>query len=447
VQPERRPPSSAQTSRVEPLPAPDRLDSWKEIAAYLNRSERTVRRWEDKEELPVHRLQHDKRGSVYAYTRELDAWRVSRRVVVEATADESPSKRLRPVWWVAATLFLAAAVVLVGLRVRAADAKVAERGTTNDEAWRLFELARFGDNAGRVQIETGIRYYRQAVELDPKFARAWAGLATAHMALTWFGEHTLADTMTDARRYAEQARQLDPSLSGGWRVLGFVSHFLDWNHAEAERNFRRAIELNPKDRAAQSWYGDFLVDMRRFDEARAAYNRSHDADPRWLEPLIFAANIYTFTGKPTMAIPEQRRTLESEPNYGLGIHYLGRAYLASRDWQMAIEHLRKSNEIIGAVPFTLGDLGFALAVSGQRDEATRMRDDLIARRGRGYYPAFPIAEIEVGLGNTDSALDWLERAVDERNTGFYFPSVDPVWDAIRPTPRFRALMTRMHLPS
>src|SRR6185503_20389234 len=115
--------------------------------------------------------------------------------------------------------------------------------------------------------------------------------------------------------------------------------------------FRRAIELNPKDRAAQSWYGDFLVDMRRFDEARVAYKRAHDADPRWLEPLIFAANIYTFTGQPTMAILEQRRTLESEPNYGLGIHYLGRSYLASRDWPTAIEHLRKSNEVIGAVPF------------------------------------------------------------------------------------------------
>jgi hypothetical protein len=162
------------------LPLPDN----RAAANYLNRSERTVRRWEDKEELPVHRLQHDKRGSVYAYTRELYAWRVSRRVVVEATADESPSKRIRPVLWIAVTLFLAAAFVFVGLRVRAADAKVAERGTTNDEAWRLFELARFGDNAGRVQIETGIRYYRQAVELDPTFARAWAGLATAHMALT-----------------------------------------------------------------------------------------------------------------------------------------------------------------------------------------------------------------------------------------------------------------------
>jgi tetratricopeptide (TPR) repeat protein len=438
-----------QTERkVQPLPAPDRLDSWKEIAAYLNRSERTVRRWEDKESLPVHRLQHDKRGSIYAYTRELDAWRDSRRVVVEATADEAPSRRIRPLWWLAAAAALiAVASVVVGMRVHATNAELAERGTTNDEAWRLFQQARFGDNSGRVQIETAIRYYAQAVQLDPKFARAWAGLATAHMALTWFGEHKLADTMTEARRYAEQARQLDPSMSGGWRVLGFVNHFLDWNHLEAERNLRRAIELNPKDRSAQSWYGDFLVDMRRFDEGRAAYARAHDADPRWLEPLIFAANIYTFTGRPALAIVEQRHTLESEPNYGLGVHYLGRSYLASGDWTMAVDHLRKSNEIIGAVPFTLGDLGFALARSGQRDEAVRMRDDLIGRRDKGYYPAFPIAAIEAGLGNTESALDWLERAVDERQPGFYMPSVEPIWDAVRPTPRFRALMAKMQLPS
>ena len=431
--------------KVEPLPTPDRLDSWKEIAAYLSRSERTVRRWEDKEELPVHRLQHDKRGSVYAYTRELDAWRVSRRVVVEATADESPSRRIRPVWWVAGVLAIVIVAIGVGMRVRAAKAEFAERGTTNDEAWQAFQRARFGDNAGRVQIETGIRYYRQATELDPKFARAWGGLATGNMALTWFGERPPSDTMNEARRYAEEARRLNPSLGSAWRVLGNVSHFFDWNHKLAEVQLRRSIELNP-DAVALSWYGDFLTDMRRFDEARVAYKRSLEANPRWLEPAIFSANIHTYMGQPALAILEQRRTLESEPNYGLGVHYLGRSYLASGDFPMAIAHLRKSNELIGSVPFTLGDLGYALAVGGQRDEAVRLRDELIRRRIKGYYPAFPIAQIEMGLGNTDAALKWLESAVDERHTGFYLPSVEPIWNALRGDARFRALMAKMNLP-
>jgi len=432
--------------KVETLAVTDRLDSWKEIAAYLNRSERTVRRWEAKEELPVHRLQHDKRGSVYAYTRELDAWRASRRVV-DDTPEEPAGPRLRRVWLVAAALVIVAAAIVMGWRGRAADSIAAGRGTLNDEAWRLYQQGHFGDNAGRVQIETAIRYYQQAVELDPKFARGWGALATAHMALTWFAERTASDTLNEARREAEEARRLDPSQSSAWRVLAFVSHYLDWNHQEAEKQFRHAIELNPKDTSARSWYGDFLVDLRRFDEARAAYKSSLDVNPRWLEPAIFAANIYTYTGHPAMAIMEQRHTLESEPNYGLGVHFLGRSYLASGDLTTAIAQLRKSNEIIGSVPFTLGDLGYALGVGGHRDEAIRLKQDLLSRREKAYYPAFPIGEIEMGLGNTAAALDWLERAVGERHTGFYLPSVDPIYDRVRSLPRFRALLEKMNLPS
>jgi serine/threonine-protein kinase len=439
VQPERK---------IQPLPTPDRLDSWKEIAAYLNRSERTVRRWEETEELPVHRLQHDKRGSVYAYTRELDGWRVSRRVV-EDTADEAPpTPRTGRLWGMAGLVLVALGVtagVVISLRQQAADATTAERGTSNEEAWQAFQRARFGDNAGRVQIETGIRYYQQAVQLDPRFAEAWAGLATGHMALTWFAERPTTETMGEARRIAEEARRLKPSLGRPWSVLGWVSHYVDWDHKAAEANFRRGIDLTI-DAVQLSWYGDFLTDMRRFDEARDTYTKAQAANPRWLEPPILAANIFVFTNQPMLAIAEQRRALETEPNYGLGLHYLGRAYAASGDWTRAIEHLRKSNEIIGSVPFTLGDLGFTLASAGQRDEAERLLQEMYSRRSRGYYPAFPIAAIELGLGRTETALDFFERAVEERVTGFYFPSVDPIWNAIRDTPRFRAQMAKMNLP-
>ena len=228
-------------------------------------------------------------------------------------------------------------------------------------------------------------------------------------------------------------------------MLGWASHYLDWDHETAEKHFRRGNEQTT-DSSLLSWYGDFLVDMRRFDEARDFYKRAQAANPRWLEPPIFAANILVFTGQPAMAIVEQRRALETEPNYGLGVHYLGRAYLASGEYTKAIEHLRRSNDIMGSVPFSLGDLGFALASAGQREEAERLLQEMHSRRSRGYYPAFPIAEIELALGRPDAALDWFERAVEERLTGFYFPSVDPIWNAIRATPRFRAQMKRMNLP-
>ena len=118
--------------KIQPLPVPDRLDSWKEIAVYLNRSERTVRRWETTEELPVHRLQHEKRGSVYAYTRELDAWRTSRRGVEESADEERTHRTLHVGWWWAAgalAITVLAVAIVIGLRLVAADAKVAERGT------------------------------------------------------------------------------------------------------------------------------------------------------------------------------------------------------------------------------------------------------------------------------------------------------------------------------
>ena len=168
---------------------------------YLNRSERTVRRWEAREELPVHRLQHDKRGSVYAYARELDAWRTSRRLTADGAEDRPASRHTsrRLVVGLASLTVLVVTAAAWSWPSGAAD----PRGTSNDEAWRVFQRARFGLNAGRVQIETGIRYYQQAIELDPKFARAWAGLATAHVALTWFGERPLTDTMAQARREAE----------------------------------------------------------------------------------------------------------------------------------------------------------------------------------------------------------------------------------------------------
>ncbi|HET9362592.1 MAG TPA: hypothetical protein VFO58_22735 [Vicinamibacterales bacterium] len=432
--------------KVEALDPRDRLESWKEIASHLNRSERTVRRWEDKEGLPVHRHAHDKRGSVYAFTWELDAWRESRRQLMEAEPPElvaaaAPGPR-RWIWLgVAITLGLAAGA---GVWFLSRSSSPAVR-TPNPEAERLVGLANFGLNAGRTQIETGIRYYQDAIRLDPGHARAWSGLAAAHLVRVWFGEVPAIEAAAQSRKEAEQARRLDPALSQPVRVLAGISHFVDWDHPRAEAEFRTAMELDPKDAVNASWYADFLVDMRRFDEARTFYARAHDLLPRWLEPIAFAGNAHFFSGNPDLAIVEYERVLESEPNFGLGNHFLGRALVAKGEYEKGIARLRKSNELLGDVPISHADLGYGLAVGGRRGEAEALRDELVRRRTKGYYPAFPIAAIEVGLGNTGAAFDWLDRAAEERNMGFYMPSADPVFDAVRSHPRFKALLKRLHL--
>jgi tetratricopeptide (TPR) repeat protein len=429
----------------------ERLDSWKAIAAYLNRSERTVRRWEEKEGLPVHRLHHDKRGSIYAYRTELDAWRESRKASPEfqdlEASDRAPSDSTGPIsrWWGAAAFLLLAAVASFAMFALRHDRDPTERPSQNAAAQRAYERANFGPNPGRAQIDAGLKNYQEAVRLDPEFAAAWRGLGSAHIALAWFSESRAADDFAQARIEAQRAMSLDDSLGEPWRILGMVSHFLDRDDAMADDQFRKAMKLNPADPVAYSWFAETLINRRRFDEALQYARRAEEARPRWLESITVAGNARLYSGDIDGAIAEYERALEIEPGYGLANHFLGRAYLAKGQIERGIEQLRKSNEILGRVPFSVADLGYALAAGGHRDEAETMAADLRGKREAGYYPAFALAEIELGIGNQEAALDWLERAADEKNMGYYFPSADPVYEPLRSQPRFQALMERLHL--
>jgi tetratricopeptide (TPR) repeat protein len=432
------------TPQTDVLNPKDRLESWKEIAAFLNRSERTVRRWEEKEGLPIHRLAHDKRGSVYAYTWELERWRESRRQLLETEpadvprALESPGRRWR--WAVSGAVVLSAATASVWVLTHSAPEK-----SLNPEAVRLVQLANFGVNAGRVQIETGIKYYQDAIRLEPEYAAAWSGLGVAHFVQMWFSEVPAREAGARATSEAERALELDPTFGPAWRLLAGISHFIDWDHARAESLIRKAQELTPTDAASFSWFGDFLVDQRRFDEARTFYKRAQTVAPRWLEPITFLGSVHYFSGHPELAIVEYERVLASEPNYTLANLFLGRASLAVGHTEHAIARLRRANELLGEIPISQADLGYALARGGRREEAEAMLADMLRRRADGYYPAFAIAEIYAGLGDVEAALDWLERAADDRHLGFYLPSVDPILDSLRTHPRFRALLTRIRL--
>ena len=435
------------SNKVEALHPRDRLESWKEIAAYLRRSERTVRRWEEKEGLPVHRLAHDKRGSVYGFTWELDAWRESRRQLIEAEPIDVPRPdlaRLRVWRWIVgvvpAFVLIAASLWWV---LRPVPNPVAQK--PDPEAVRLVQLANFAGNAGRTQVETGLRYYHEAIRRDPNYAPAWVGLAVGHLVRLWFAEVKPEEAVPQARHEAEQALRLDPNLGFALAVFAAIDHFVEWNHERAEQQFRKALALSPSTPVNHSWLGDFLADMRRFEESRVSYKQAQNLAPRWLEPIAFIGNTYYYSGNPDLAIVEYRRVLDSEPNYGLGLHFLGRALVAKGEYDEGIAQLRKASEVLGQVSFSLGDLGYGLAKGGKRAEAESLRDDLIRRRAAGYFQAFPIAVIELGLGNTEAAMEWLERAADERNLGFFLPSADPNYEAVRGHPRFKAVMKRANL--
>jgi tetratricopeptide (TPR) repeat protein len=154
-----------------------------------------------------------------------------------------------------------------------------------------------------------------------------------------------------------------------------------------------------------------------------------------------------FSGDSDQAMAQYRRIIETRPSYGLAHVLLGRAYLAKGEQDTAIAELRRGNELLGEVPFSMADLGYALAITGHQAEAQQMLAAFMKKRQEGYYPAFAVGQVELGLGHIESALDWLERAAGERLFGWYLPSADPLYKPIRSHPRFRNLMRRMNLAS
>src|SRR5262249_23009641 len=167
----------------------------------------------------------------------------------------------------------------------------------------------------------------------------------------YFGDVLGRETLMEAKRAAQESLRLDPSQSSAWRSLGWVSHYLEWDHPTAEREFLQAIALDPQEPRALEWYTGFLLDVGRFDEALIYTRRAQKAAPRWLIPVATNGYIYYDTGQFDLAIAQYERALEWDPNFGVAIQQLGRVYLAQGRYERAIEQLRRSTQLMGNVPF------------------------------------------------------------------------------------------------
>lgn len=431
----------------------DRLDSWKAIAAYLRRTERTARRWEQTERLPVHRLQHQERSSVYAFKSELDTWLAARGARATTVNHERQSnKRRSALFAVAATGLLVAvgAVAYWSTRERSAEVAEANQPLSRDpDATRhLLRGIGFSRNPGRSQIESAIAEFRAAIERDPDFGLAHGALAIAYVASTFFGEDHPKKTMALARESARKALALDAQYASHMALAG-ASHWHDFDHAAAERHFNAAIAAAPREAAARSWYSEYLIEMLRFEDALAANRAASELEPGWLEVDLVRGNILLFQQRPEEAIPIYVDALKREPSYGLAHYFLGHAYLATGRDSEAITQFELANQAMGEVPFSMAALGFARARVGHRGHraaAEQMLRDFQRTRDAGYYPAFAFAMVHAGLGNREQALEWLERAADERLVGYYLPSVEPMWNDLRGDARFRRLLSRLQLP-
>jgi TolB-like protein/tetratricopeptide (TPR) repeat protein len=577
---------SASTSKTGPDVGGRRLESWKEIAAYLGRDVTTVRRWEKGEGLPVHRHLHHKLGSVYTYTTELDAWRGKRSPIpsteaLDARPVSEPVRRGRyartAVALAAVALALAAGLIWLvrerarkpaagagirslavlplanfsgnseqdylsdgmtealiaqlstirGLRVISRTSTMQFKGTrksvpaigkeldvdaviegsvlrsadkvrvtiqliraaTDEHLWagtydrdvrdilalqsdvtrgiaRHVEAAVAGAQSlpvvprtvapevyetylkgryalhknTRASVEEALRYFQTAIQADGTFAPAYVGLAAAQSQLgTVFFGIPPSDTRPKVFDATKKALELDPELAEA-RVLLANALQRDWRWSEAETEYRRAIELSPSDAGAHAGLAYWLICQGRSEEALAWARRAQALDPAINS--VDVSGILFFSRRYDEAIRESRRDLTTDPNDPLALWSLGFALIGAEQFDEAIRTLEKAASLSDRSPAVLGVLARAYARGGRRAEALQVVDELRRRAQKGYVPAAAFLNAYLGLGDTEQAFVWLERAAEERSNIMQFLKVHPFFDSLRGDPRFAEYLRR-----
>jgi len=327
--------------------------------------------------------------------------------------------------------------------------KLAKRYTENAEAYQCYLKGRYFVTTKRTEewIKKGIEYFQQAIEIDPTYALAFSGLADAYGFLaSSTGGWTPQDAYPKAKAAAERALAIDETLGEAHAALGFFHLLYDWNFPAAERQFKRAIELSPNYPNAHDGYGFYLKAMGRHAEAIAECHQMQKLDP--LSPFAHVSLgwAHYFARDYDRAIAECQNALEMEQNSTFAYRILGFAYLQKGKVAKALAALKK------AVRFSSGGLafeahlGYVYAIAGKRAEALKVMSDFEKIARERYVSSYYFAVIYLGLGETDKAFEWLEKAFAERSGFMPFLNVEPMLDSIRADARFTDLRWRMGLP-
>jgi tetratricopeptide (TPR) repeat protein len=325
------------------------------------------------------------------------------------------------------------------------EMRLASARRVNPEAHEAYFKGRFYWNKMTEEgSKKSIEYFEQAIEKDPDYALAYAGLADSYNNLAAFGILPPREAMPKAKAAAMKALELDDTLAEAHASLGHIIKNYDWDWAEAERESQRAIELNPNSADAHLRYSMYFAVMGRYDEAIAETERARTLDPLsvWINLLI--AQYYFFARQYDQAIEEQQKTMEMDPDYYLAHTFISAVYLKKRLYEEAIAGAQKGEALSGGDPVALAYLGYAYAVSGKRDEAMKILIKLKERLKRMYVAPLHFAMVYMGLDDKDQAFEWLERAYEERDSWLVWLK-GPIYDGLRSDPRFTALQKKMNL--
>ena len=341
------------------------------------------------------------------------------------------------------------------LRVRLTgeeEKRLAKTSTANPEAYQAY-LKGF-HHARKVTIadlDKGMAYFRQALALDPGYAPAHAGLAYCYV--MWLADWYVParEAFARGKEAALRAIELDPSLSEGHTFLGMARFLHDYDWAGAEEEFRRATELNPADSTAHHLYAVFLGPRGRFDAAERETRRALELDPLSIETNLMVAWNFYFSRRYDETIRQARYTLELDPTYFYGEMFLGMALEQKSRFREAAAAFERARTLTAAAgetpPEILADIVRTHVQAGDRAAAEKVRGELEALMKRRYVSRHDLAIVALAFGERSEALDWLEKAYEDRNWYMPWIHLDPRLDALRSEPRFQDLVRRMGLTS
>jgi Tfp pilus assembly protein PilF len=456
-----------------------RLDSWKEIADFLRCGERTVSRWEAERGLPVHRVPGSAHGRVFAYTTELSRWldaggpgqtpakedspglgpqavsllsapeRVGEEPLPGPTAAQPspPVPHRRSAWWLAIPiLLLCAAALAVALHKRIPSASGAHRAGAGAED--LYLQGRFYWNKRTPEsLRTAVDYFAQAIVRDPNYAPAYVGLANCYNLLREFSAMPANDAFPKALETARKAVQLDDASAEAHNSLAFVSFYWNWDAILAEREFQRAIQLNPNYVLAHHWRATFLMAMNRLPEALDEIEIARKLDPASNAILADKGVVLARMRRFGEALTLLKQIEAQEPAFSSSHLYLAGIHLYMKDYPAYLTEARE------AATLTQDTQGLAIVAAGDRGFAAgggrAMLETILAEEQQFYaknqLPAYALADTYGRLARKAETLSYLRISLERMEPAMASLRVDEAIDCVRDDPAYKEILRRFDL--
>jgi serine/threonine-protein kinase len=320
--------------------------------------------------------------------------------------------------------------------------------TENTEAYQDYLKGRYYWNKRTGEdIKRAIDYFNQAIERDPTYALAYVGLADCYIVIPNYSDVSTQEAYIKAKAAATKALEIDDSLAEAHTSLGGIKSDFEWDFAGAEKELKRALTLNPNYATAHHWYAQFLSTMGRHDEAIAEIKRAQSLDPLSLIINAVAGDTYTKARQYDLAIDQLRKTIEMDKNFSRAYRFLGNVYIEKEMYTEAIAAYRTADGVAGRGLERTDALQQAFAAGGSDGYWKKQLDFLKADSEKGALLDYAIASVYARLGDKEQAINWLEKAFRSHDPYLVYLKIDRPFDSLRSDARVVDLMRRVALPS